>query len=252
MSTQKTANDLVPPLDATSASIAQSNRNVGRSFWLAWTVATAFGWLIGVLLLGVEPIRTTVEVVTYITVAGAFAGMFGAIVAASFGLMQGMVLKSRRFSAWAWIAASCIGGALGGIVSDAAFFVIYRLTSLLPSVSFSSPFMGVLLMVVAGATTGGAVGYFQGNLLQRRGISRSSWIKISALGWAVGCMIGEIVGQSVLGTILWPLAPINAPGDKFILAILAMISGLIGGAITGYPLMRALQQPLIQNPKSGI
>ncbi len=71
-------------------------------------------WLMGVLILGVEPIRTTVGVVTYITIAGAFASMFGAIVAASFGLMQGPV------------------------------FAIYRLTNLLTLVSFSSPCMRAL------------------------------------------------------------------------------------------------------------
>ena len=227
-------------------------RQVGWGFWLKWMLATTLGWLIGMLILGVEPIRITIEVITYITIAGAFASMFGAIVAASFGLMQGIVLKSCGFSAWAWIAASCIGGIVGGIVSDAAFFLIYRLTNLLPVVSFSSPFIGILLMAVAGATTGGVVGYFQGNLLQKRGLSKSYWIRICATGWAIGCMLGEVVGQSVLGTMMWPLAAIDAASDKIILAIFAMISGLIGGAITGYPLMRALQQSSIQNLKAEI
>ncbi len=215
-------------------------------------LVSTLGWLIGVLILGVEPIRTTFEVITNITIAGAFASMFSAIVAASFGLIQGTVLKRYGFSAWAWIVASCIGGIVGGILSDASFFVIDRLANLLTLVSFSSPFMGVLLMAVAGATTGGAVGYFQGNLLQQRSLSRIYWIKVCAIGWATGCMVGEIVGQFVLGTMLWPLVPIDATSDKIILALLGVISGLIGGVITGYPLMRMLQQSSIQNPKSEI
>ncbi len=108
--------------------------------------------------------------------------------------------------------------------------------------------MGVLFMVAAGAMTGGAVGYFQGNLLQQRGLSRSHWITICAIGWAIGCMIGEIVGQSVLGTMLWPLAAIDAAGDKIAFGILATIlCGLMGGAITGLPLVRMLSQLPISN-----
>jgi hypothetical protein len=96
------------PTDPTSTSnapqlAAQPRHEVDLGFWLKWMLVTTLGWLIGVLILGVEPIRTTVEVVTYITIASAFAGMFGAIVAASFGLMQGTMLKRYGFSAWAWI-----------------------------------------------------------------------------------------------------------------------------------------------------
>lgn len=254
MSTPKAANDLVPPLDATAASMAQSRRNVGWGFWLRWTLVTAVGWVIGIGIYFVCQFVITAVFASLlvglllVSLGTIVGGAFGGIMAAAFGFTQGFILKQYKYSIRRYTEASFIGGVIGGALSAVTIFAMAILLF-----AFASSQVGQLItltfMGIAGAVTGATVGHKQKNLLKRQGLEINRWVLANTIGWAVGCTMSAILGQILYESFIWPLGK-----AAFLpaLLVLAVICGLIGGAITGYPLMRALQQSPIQNPKSEI
>ncbi len=64
--------------------------------WFKWIIATAFGWIVAVILFSGIP-----------TIAAGF----------TLGLLQWLVLQYRIRQAWRWILASAIGWAVGGSIS---------------------------------------------------------------------------------------------------------------------------------------
>ncbi len=175
-------------------------------------------------------------------------GLFGGIIATTFGFTQGLVLKQYGYSIRRFTKASLVGGIIGGAVSA----VIMCILALVFSSSLSGPLIAVLVMGIAGGITGTAVGYKQKHILERQGLKINRWVLINAVGWTVGCTASEIVGQILYESAIaiWPFGNLSHSFSPTIIP--AVLCGLIGGTITGYPLMRALQQPPIQNPQPGI
>ncbi len=255
MSTQNAANDLVPPLDTTSTSIAQPYRNIGWGLWLKWTLATAVGWAIGIIVYSVFQFTLTTVFASILaglllmSFGAVIGGAFGGIIAVAFGFTQGLLLKQHGYSIRQYTKASFIGGIIGGALSAVIIFLLLFVSAS----SLMGQLTGVVLMGVAGAITGAIIGYMQKNLLQEQGLGIKRWILFNAAAWGIGCATSEIVVEA-LNETLWPFLSLFDRSSPVYLAVimLAVLCGLVGGAITGYPLMRALQQSPIQNPKSEI
>jgi hypothetical protein len=127
--------------------------------WLKWVLVTTLGWATGYVLSGLV---TGLE--------------FG--VGLVLGIAQWIVLRSLvRQASW-WIVASAVGWALGYMVA----------TKVLPAVA----------VVLHGAVIGAIIGAMQWLVLRRWAQRAAWWIAISALGWAVGPILGaSLVGAGV-------------------------------------------------------
>lgn len=179
-------------------------------YWLMWTLATACGWLGGILInffainllglgalgdeLAANPDQVTQEM-ALLFMGMSFAVLF--ILGGSIGLLQWLVLRRLIPGVGRWALATAIGFMVG---------------------SFAYPifFMGV------------GVGLLQW-LVLRRDLNKSGWWPLlSAMAWPAGYMAGMVLGS------------VGAPLVSGLLS--ALISGLLVGALTGAILVWLLRQ----------
>ncbi len=237
---------------------SQSRRHVGWGFWLLWTLATAAGWSVGIIVYSTvqfaiatvfASILVSLLLVSLGTIVG---GTFGGIIATAFGFTQGFLLKQYGYSIRQYTKASLIGGIIGGAISAVA---IILLSLLLEPIGikfhwlYSQDFVfltDALFLAMCGLVTGVVIGYRQRRVLPDPFRFTLRWALINAFGWAIGCAIIVPASWLLYGKTVYPFFGIigNYAGQGIITTALC---GLVGGAITGYPLMRALQQSRIGN-----
>ena len=175
-------------------------------------------------------------------------GTFGGLIAAFLGFTQGLLLRQHGYSILTFALASFGGGFIGSGLSAVGVFV--ALVAVLLRLIPPSIELFVILLLGSSILTGFVIGYVQGNLLESKRLTKSKWARINATAWAGGCAISAILGQVFFDYSNWLIFLPVLPNTSAI--ILATVCGLVIGTITGYPLMRALQQSSIQNPKSEI
>ena len=140
-----------------------------------------------------------------------------------------------------------IGGIIGGTVS-AGPVILFPL--LLESIGgkfhwlYSQGFgflSDIIILAACGLITGMTIGYRQQRILAGFLTVNVPWVKVSALGWAMGCAIIIPTSWLLCGRTLYPFwGVIGSDVGQSITTI--AVCGLVGGAITGYPLMRAVQR----------
>ena len=172
--------------------------------------------------------------------------LLGGIIATAFGFTEALILKQYGYSIRQFTKASLVGGIIGGAGSAVMMCILV----LVFASTLSGPLIAVLIMGIAGGVTGTAVGYKQKSILERQGSKIDRWILFNAIGWAIVSTASEIVGERLYESAIaiWPFGILL---DSFSPAIMpAVLCGLIGGAITGYPLVRMLRQLPISNLQS--
>ncbi len=260
MSTQKAAHDAVSPVEAALSPIAQPHRNGAWILGISWMAATTAGWIMGGFVYSalMYALNQTFIIVFMVGSFGMLAGaMFAGIAAATFGLMQGLVIRPIGISVRSWVSASMIGGIIGGAVSAGPVILFPLLLEsiggrfhLLNSQGFGF-LSDIIILATCGLITGMVIGYRQRRILSRTLTVDLHWVKVTALGWAMGCAVIVPTSWLLGGRTLYPFWGILG-SDAGQSVITIALCGLVGGAISGYPLVRALQRSSIQNPKSEI
>lgn len=182
------------------------------TLWIGWTLATAAGMLVGfvpfLLLVTVLPLE--VARLIFPLWAGLLVGIF-----------QWLVLRRyiSQCGDWVWngIAGWALAYALGLIVIQVF------------SVSFLGAVIGYLLFGVI-------VAVIQWPVLHREIPNVLPWVLASMLGWA----LGALAGQGVLNLI----TPAGEPIPQVLSTlVIAVVTGLVAGAITGAALVYIVRQP---------
>ncbi len=179
--------------------------------WLGWTLATAGGMLLGFLL--IIPLVNLLDL--------GFARVLVPIVAgALIGFSQWIVLRRYLITSSDWVLAGGTGWAAG-----------YALGLLLVQNLPSTLFGGIAAYLLFGAI----VAMVQWQVLRREIPSALTWIVVSALGWAAG------LWASLVALNVFFREPVIEPVLSTL--VIAGISGLVAGAITGVALIWIARQP---------
>ena len=179
--------------------------------WLAWTLVTAGGMLIGFLLS--IPLVNTLNL--------GFAQIAVPVITGTvIGFAQWFVLRPYVTSASHWVWVDGITWAIGYILG---LFI----TQFMPSTLFAA-FIGYFLF-------GAIVALVQWPVLRREIPHIVTWIITSALAWAAGYWVSQAVLQLFYhGSLISPAVSTS---------VIAITSGLIAGAITGIALIWIVRKP---------
>ena len=119
-----------------------------------------------------------------------------------------------------WTMRTMLAGAICWILG-ASPFVYFSLFVGAEAVIVQEPSIWMLLLfsALSGLILGGIIGYVQGGLLKKQGVSRWSWGLSSALGWLIGV------------SIIFLFASLPNEGSSVIaIILLAVLAGLLAGA----------------------
>jgi hypothetical protein len=179
--------------------------------WLGWTLATAGGMLVGFLL--------TIPIVNLLDLG--FARIIVPIVAgALIGFSQWLVLRRFMTTSADWVLAGGTGWAVG-----------YALGLLLIQ-NLAGTFLGTL---AAYFLFGAIIALVHWPILSREIPSAVVWVLLNVLGWAAGLW----ASQGILALLINEPVVDPALGT----AIIALSTGLVAGAITGFGLVWIARQP---------
>jgi len=179
--------------------------------WLGWTLATAGGMLLGFLL--------TIPLVNLLDLG--FARVLVPIIAgALIGFSQWIVLRRYLTTSADWVLAGGTGWAAG-----------YALGLLLVQNLPSTVFGGTAAYLLFGAI----VAIVQWQVLRREIPNALTWIVVNALGWAAGLWASQIALN-----VFFRDSVIEPVGSTL---VIAGVSGLVAGAITGVALIWIARQP---------
>ncbi|MGQ0600153.1 MAG: hypothetical protein ACT4QE_00495 [Anaerolineales bacterium] len=186
----------------------------GFSLWLSWTLATAAG-----MVLGFAPFALFVYPLELLWVRWLIPLWAGVWV----GLLQWAVLRGYLTHSVDWVWGGGAGWALG-----------YAL-GLLVIQTLADTGWGVLLGYVL---FGLIIAVLQGPVLRREIPGALPWAVASAIGWAAGAYGGQLA-VNVFNS--------GEPPDQLIVAaVIALVTGLIAGAITGLALVWIVRQPDVE------
>ena len=179
--------------------------------WLEWTLATAFGMLLGFV--------TSILLVNILNLA--FARLLVPIVAGFLvGFAQWVVLRKYLNEVFDWILA---GGASWAIGYALGLLIINGLTT----TGFDG-FIGYILFGII-------VAVVQWPILRREIPNAWMWIAANVVGWTAGFYVSQLsLDLFFNGPTIDPLASTS---------VLSGVSGLVAGAITGIALVLIVRQP---------
>jgi hypothetical protein len=186
------------------------NRNE-FGLWLAWTLATALGMLLGFLLS--IPLVNLLDLQWARVIVPLLAGFL-------IGLAQWAALRNYLVDATDWILAGGASWAVG-----------YTLGLLLINVLADTAFGGVIGYLLFGLI----VAIVQWPILRREIPNVWAWILANVIGWTLGFYLSQIsLGLFFNDPSIAPVASTS---------VLSSISGLVAGAITGLALVWIVRQP---------
>ena len=194
----------------------------GWRFWLWWVLASTAGLLVGLVV---------VAYVGYPYAAGpssknseAFVVVFalaGAIVGASLGIAQWLVLRRRVSRTGWWMLASTAGGLVG-----------FAFDGMVLRIMFAAPEGDLAFAALIGASLGIAQW-----LVLRRRVSRAGW-------WVLASTVGSVV---FLASVVFSAGAVLTSTSRVavLVGIVALVvSWAVYGAITGGVLVWLLRQPI--------
>jgi hypothetical protein len=186
----------------------------GRSFWLAWILASVIGYGIGALL----GIRVAYGLFTRDVFDATMGVTFGVVLGATGGFVQWVILREKIARAGWWILASALGFAVAagaiGVIGISERNQNYAVTG------------GLMVAVFGGA--GGILQW----LILRRQFARTSW-------WVLANILGSLVG--VIGIPAADAVSVNGNYDQSTL-VFGLLFGAGLGTITGAALVWILRQ----------
>ena len=179
--------------------------------WLEWTLATAFGMLLGFL-----PSIVLVNIMD-LALARIIVPLFAGFL---IGLAQWFVLRKyvTGVSDWIWAAGAswAVGYALG-------LLIINGLTG--------TGLDGVIGYILFGAI----VALVQWPILRREIPNVWMWISANVIGWTAGFFLSQVALDIFFnGPAIDPIASTS---------VISGVSGLVAGAITGVALILIVRQP---------
>ena len=179
--------------------------------WLSWTLATAVGMLLGFL--------PSILLVNYLDIQ--WARIIVPVLAGFLiGLAQWAVLRNYLINSHDWILAAGASWAVG-------FALGLLLINLLAS-SVIGSFIGYVLFGVV-------IAIIQWPILRREIPHLWMWILANVIGWTAGFYLSQVALN------LFFTAPSIPPVTST--SFLAVVSGLVAGAITGIALVLIVRQP---------
>lgn len=189
---------------------AKVNRNE-FGLWLAWTLATALGMLIGflpaLLLVNVLDLQWARVIVPLL------AGFL-------IGLAQWAVLRNYLTSPADWILA---GGTSWAVGFALGLLLINLLSSTLLGAWVTYVLFGVIIAVI------------QWPILRREIPHLWMWILANVIGWTAGFYLSQVALNAFFNDPAIP--PITST------SFISVVTGLVAGAITGVALVLIVRQP---------
>jgi hypothetical protein len=189
---------------------AKVNRSEFR-LWLAWTLATAAG-----MILGFAPFALLIPDLPLLFVRIVLPLVAGVLV----GLLQWLVLRPYLTRAVDWVVHGGAGWALGFALGLLVIHAVGR-----------NPLGAVLGYLLFGLI----IGALQWPMLRREIPLVTAWVIASVLGWALGAWLG--------GAALNVLAAGGEVSPVVSSAVIAGVTGLVAGAVTGLVLVWIVRQP---------
>ena len=194
-------------IDINETKVAQNEFGI----WLEWTLATAFGMLIGFL-----PSIILVNIMDLALARVIVPLLAGFLV----GLAQWVVLRNYLNDVSDWILAA-----------GASWAVAYALGLLIMNGLTGTGLDGFIAYVLFGII----VALVQWPLLRREIPHVWMWVLANVMGWTAGFYLSEI------SLDLFFNEPAIAPLAST--SVLSLVSGLVAGAITGVALILIVRQP---------
>ena len=181
------------------------------SLWLAWTLATALGMLIGYLSLAllVGPLELGVARVIVPIISGILLG-----------LAQWLVLRPYISKSYDWILNHAVGWMVG-----------YTLGLYTVQLLSKTPFG----MLVGFIFFGLIIALFQYPALRREIPHLATWILANIIGWTLGAYISQLAAGVFFQN--------GVPTTFTSVLVTVGITGLVAGAITGLALIWIVRQP---------
>ncbi len=179
--------------------------------WGAWTLATAFGMLIGYLPLAflVGSLDLGVARVIVPIISGIFLG-----------LAQWLVLRPYVTRSYDWI----LNHAAGWVVGFTLGLLVVQL--------LSKTSLGMLIGFIS---FGLIVALFQYPVLRREIPHLGTWIVANVIGWTLGAFLSQLVASALFQNVL--------PTTFTSVLVTVGITGLVAGAITALALIWIVRQP---------
>jgi hypothetical protein len=207
---------------------------IGWGFCLWWVLVSTVGWPVGFIM---GFVVATIIVEPSMAGSGALGEalgyfMFGALLGSVVSLMQWLVLWLHVSRAGWWILAGTAGFAVAFGAPRAAEGAIeaFGYSEVFDELGSFAPVLGLTLTVALG---GAVTGILQMLVLRARVFRAGWWVLASAVGWGLG--------MAAVGSGLW-MEEVWDSGALFL--SLAVVGGVVMGAVTGGALVWLLRQPV--------
>jgi hypothetical protein len=186
-------------------------RRSEAGLWLAWTLATAAGMLLGLLpfIFFIDNLDVLLARILVPLWAGLLVGLF-----------QWLVLRPYLTHSVDWVLHGGAGWALG-----------YALGLLVIQALADFPWGAALAYLVFGLI----IAVLQWPMLRREIPSLMAWVVASVVGWALGAFLSQAVLNAIAGG--------DEVSQVLSTAVIATVTGLVAGAITGLALVWMVRQP---------
>jgi hypothetical protein len=191
-------------------------------FWLTWTLVTVIGYVVGILVL--LPVAVNLayaeQLPEQIWSPGLIGLLSGAVLGATIGTAQWLLLRRRTPIPIAWVGATVIGGmigmALGMSVGPTAPATITVRDMTHEAAALVIPWRVAWQTSLAGALFGVGMGLAQWWQLRQYARSAGWWITVNGAAWMIGLGVGAALAELIttLGAVV--------------------VTGLIAAAITAY------------------
>jgi hypothetical protein len=179
--------------------------------WIAWTLATALGMLIGYLPLAL--LVNSIDLGLARVIVPIITGIL-------LGVAQWLVLRPYVARSYDWV----LNHAVGWVVGFTLGLFIVQLLSRTP--------VGMLIGFMA---SGALVAVFQYPTLRREIPHLAPWLLANVVGWTLGAYLSQLaLGLFVKG---------SAPTTFTSVLVSVGITGLVAGAITALALIWIVRQP---------
>lgn len=181
------------------------------ALWLAWTLATALGMLIGYLPLAL--VVGSLDLGLARVIVPIITGLL-------LGLAQWLVLRPYVTKSYDWILNHAAGWVVGFTLG---LFIVQWLAK--------TP-IGTLIGFIA---FGVIVALFQYPALRREIPHLATWVLANVVGWTLGAYLSQLAGSLIFQNAV--------PGTLSSVLVSVGLTGLVAGAITALALIWIVRQP---------